>query len=123
MGENEKVSKPPAHLSREAQRWWRKLCSEFELSDSTAQILLESALSSFDKWQTARKVLSKEGDFIFDRFHQRRAHPALQVERDSKILMLKSFAALHLDIEPLQNSVGRPPGSGRPLGKSNDEDW
>ena len=122
MGKHAEISKPPAHLSREAKAWWKKLCSEFELGDSTAQILLESALSSFDKWQSARRVLSKEGDFIFDRFHQRRAHPALQVERDSKILMLKSFAALHLDLEPLRDFPGRPPGSGRPLGKSNDED-
>jgi P27 family predicted phage terminase small subunit len=105
MSEN----KPPSHLSKEAKSWWRKLCAEYDLSDAAAKILLETALSAFDRWQGARKILAREGAVVRDRFGQRQAHPALAIERDSKGTMLRAFKSLNLDLEPLRD-VGRPPG-------------
>ncbi len=102
------LPKAPAHLSREAQSWWEKFCSGWELDDP-GLLLLESALESFDRMREAQVVLKKEKSFIFDRFHQRRAHPALLVERDAKLSLIKNLKALNLDLEPLQ-MPGRPPG-------------
>jgi phage terminase small subunit len=101
-------TKAPNHLSKEAQIWWDKIVSGWELDDA-ALLLLESGLESFDRMRQAQAILKKEGAFIFDRFRQRRAHPALLVERDSKLSLIKNLKSLNLDVEPL-NSVGRPPG-------------
>lgn len=101
--------RPPSHLSREAKSWWRRLCAEYDLGDSAAQILLESALSAFDRWQDARKILKREGAMVRDRFGQRQTHPAVGVERDSKATMVRALKELHLDLEPLRDGPGRPP--------------
>lgn len=103
-------SKPPKHLSAEAKSWWRKLCDEYDLSDSAAQILLESALSAFDRWQGARKILAREGPIVRDRFGQRQTHPAVGVERDAEGMVIRAFKSLNLDLEPLRDGPGRPPG-------------
>jgi hypothetical protein len=71
---------------------------------------LETALSSFDRWQGARKILAREGAVVRDRFGQRVAHVAVGIERDSKATMVRALKELHLDIEPLRDAPGRPPG-------------
>lgn len=108
---------PPKHLSLAARQWWKKLCAEYALDDAAAQIILASALSSFDHWQEAQRIVDKEGIVTRDRFGQKRSHPALTILKDSKAAMLAALAALRLDVEPLRDSVGRPPGSSRPLEK------
>jgi P27 family predicted phage terminase small subunit len=98
----------PKHLTQEARRWWDKICAGWELDDP-ALLLLESGLESFDRMRQAQAVLKKEGAFIRDRFNQRRSHPALLVERDAKLSLIKNLKALNLDLEPIQ-MPGRPPG-------------
>lgn len=107
MSENIAV---PSHLSKEAKAWWRKLCAEYDLSDGAAQILLESALTEFDRAEKARKILAREGTVVKDRFKQRQAHPAVGIERDTRGMMIRVFKALNLDLEPLRDGPGRPPG-------------
>ena len=108
----EPVPKPPSHLSVEAKKWWKKLCSEYEgdLGDSASQILLETAFSAFDRWQSARKILAKEGMIVTDRHGSRVVHPAVRIERDSKATMISALRQLHLDLEPLNDRPGRPAG-------------
>ena len=79
------------------------------------QLLLESGLAAFDRMEEARKIIDREGCVTKDRFGQKRAHPAISIERDCKASMLHAFAALHLDLEPLRDRPGRPPGKGVPI--------
>lgn len=104
------IPKPPQHLSKKARAWWRQLQKEYDLKDATAQLLLESALSAFDRWQLARETLAREGTFVRDRFKQRQIHPGVAVERDAKNTMRAALRELHLDIEPLAARPGRQPG-------------
>jgi len=104
------ATKPPQHLTPAAKIRWRKLCAEYDLSDSAAQLLLESALTSFDRWQGARMILAREGTVARDRFGQRQVHPAVAIERDAKDSMQRALRELHLDLEPLNDKPGRPPG-------------
>jgi P27 family predicted phage terminase small subunit len=113
---SEKQRNVPLHLSKRAKELWSQLVDEYDLDDSAAQLLV-SALEEFDKCEDAKKTLLKEGNFIRDRFNQRKAHPALAVVRDSRATMLRFFKALNLDLEPLRDSVGRPPGTSRPIGE------
>ncbi len=103
------VPKPPKTLSREARVWWGKIVREWELDDP-ALLILGSALQSFDRMREAQAIIDKQGIVINDRFGQPKQHPATLVERDAKSVMIRALKTLNLDIEPLHDRPGRPPG-------------
>jgi P27 family predicted phage terminase small subunit len=103
--------KAPASLSDEAKRWWRRLVREYEMDDNAGLLLLQTALEAFDRMREAQATLQAEGAVISDRFGQRKAHPATVTERDARSQMVQSLKALNLDVEPLKDGPGRPPGS------------
>lgn len=102
--------KPPARLSTEAKGWWKRIVGAWDLDDA-ALLLLESALTAFDRWRAAEAMLAKEGTVVRDRFDQPKPHPATVIERDAKQTLLKNLKALNLDLEPLHDKPGRPPGT------------
>ncbi len=106
---NSDSTKPPAGLSAEAQSWWKRLHSEFDLADEAALFLLESALRSFDRMNEAAAVIAKHGVVVADKFGQLKSNPATSVERDSRAAMHAAFKALNLDVLPPQKP-GRPAG-------------
>lgn len=101
----------PSHLSTEAKGWWRKVVNEYEISDDTGLLLLQTALESFDRMRSAQRVIKREGQSVRDRFNFPRAHPLLTVERDSRAGMLAALKQMNLDLEPLNDRPGRPSGS------------
>ena len=102
--------KPPKNLSAEAKRWWKKIVSGWELDDA-GFLVLENALESFDRMRQAQEMLAKVGLVTTDRFGQQKVHPAVLVERDAKAGLLRALRALNLQIEPLHDTPGRPPGN------------
>jgi len=105
-----KTHKAPPSLSVAARAWWKKLHSEYDLGDGAALLLLETALQAFDRMHEARDLITKHGAVTSDRFGQLRPNPATTIERDSRAAMLSALKALNLDLEPLQDGAGRPPG-------------
>jgi len=104
--------KAPQHLSREARKWWRSLTNEYQLDDEAAKLLLQTALESFDRMRECQAAIERDGAVVKDRFEQTKAHPALAAERDARSQMLAALKALNLDVEPLRDGPGRPPGRG-----------
>ena len=102
----------PGHLSMEARGWWDRITSEWEMEESSLMIL-QSALESFDRMREAQKIIRDEGIIVQDRFGQARKNPACDVERDAKGSMLRALKSLNLDLEPLNDSPGRPVTQGR----------
>ena len=102
--------KTPKHLSREAQEWWQKLTSEYQLDDEAARLLLQTSLEAFDRMRECQAAIERDGAVVKDRFDQTKSHPALNAERDSRSQMLAALKALNLDVEPLHDKPGRPPG-------------
>lgn len=102
------IPKAPKHLSVESRKWWAALMTEYDLDDPSAKLILQSGLEALDRLRQAQAIIEKEGVTQIDRFKQARAHPATTVERDSRAAVLAALKALHLDVEPLQASVGRP---------------
>lgn len=102
--------KTPAGLSAAAKEWWTKLTAEYQLEDAAGLLLLETALQAFDRMHQARDLITKHGAVTLDRFDQLRPNPATTIERDSRAAMLGALKALNLDIEPLRDAAGRPPG-------------
>ena len=50
----------PSNLSREAQRWWRKLAIEYEITDSGGLLILQALCEAFDRMREAQDILKKE---------------------------------------------------------------
>jgi len=104
--------KPPKHLSREGKKWWLEIQNEFSIDDSGGLSILTAAAEAFDRMTAARKLIDLEGLTVFDRFQQKKVHPAVIIERDARGQMLQALRDLRLDVEPLNHNVGRPSGSG-----------
>ena len=101
---------PPKHLSRESKAIWRGLVNEFQLDDVAGQRILQAALEARDRASAARQQIDAEGMTVKDKFDQVKPHPLLSCERDSRAAFLSGLKALNLDLEPLRDSSGRPPG-------------
>jgi P27 family predicted phage terminase small subunit len=102
---------PPASLSRPAAIWWKRLMQEYAIDDQAGLLLLETTVQAWDRMREAQATLKAEGAIIRGAMGVPRAHPAIAIERDSRIAMLHGFKALNLSVEPLRAGPGRPPGS------------
>jgi len=100
----------PAGLSVAARSWWKKLLAEYQIEDGAGLLLLENAMQAFDRMHQASDLIAKHGAVTVDRFGQLRPNPACTIERDSRAAMLAALKALNLDLEPLRDAAGRPPG-------------
>ncbi|MET4808336.1 P27 family phage terminase small subunit [Limibacillus sp. MBR-115] len=101
----------PKHLSAEARKLWTRIGTDYDLTDAAGCLLLTTALEAFDRMREAQAVIAERGAVFVDRFEQPKANPACVVERDSRAAMLAALKALNLDLEPLRDMPGRPPGS------------
>lgn len=105
-----KQLKAPTHLSKEARTLWDKLLKEYDIEDEAGLLILQTAMEAFDRMREAQKVIKTDGMMVTDRFDQKKAHPLTTVERDSRAAMLAALKALNLDLEPVNDKPGRPPG-------------
>lgn len=89
----------PAHLRPATAAWWRHVIADFTLEEHHER-LLTLAAEAFDRSEQAREVIAAEGAYFMDRFEQPKAHPALAVERDSRVAFARLIRELDLDGEP-----------------------
>lgn len=99
-------SQIPSDLSKNSKEWYQEIINEYELEAHHLKILLAAA-EALDRIEEARKVIKQEGSYYRDRFDQPKAHPALDVERNNKILFARLVRELGLDLGNSDNS--RPP--------------
>ena len=104
------MTKAPKHLTPEARRIWKGIIDEYDIDDAAGLNILRVSLEAFDRAQTARAQIDIDGMTVQDKAGQVKPHPLLPVERDSRAAFLAGLKALNLDLEPLRNSPGRPPG-------------
>ena len=112
---------PPKRLSHEARRFWRKIAEEYGIDDDAGMLVLTVAFEAFDRMREAQGQITKDGTTIVDRFGQVKMHPLLPVERDARAQFLAGIKALNLDLEPLADSPGRPPGGFKPSNRHRGE--
>lgn len=102
--------KPPRHLSTASAAWYSAVVEAYELEDWQHRTLTVAA-EAFDRLVQARGLVDAEGLTIEDRFGQSRAHPALAIERDSRIAYLRAVRELNLEVED-PSQPPRPPRRG-----------
>ena len=88
--------RPPAHLSAEAQAWWRSVVRDYELPPHGLR-LLRLACEAMDTSERARAVLAEEGLTTTDRHGQIKAHPCCAVQRESAASYMRALRQLGLD--------------------------
>jgi hypothetical protein len=89
----------------------RAIQVEYSIADPAGLLLLQAALEAFDRVRGAQKAIGEDGLLSRGSKRQPRAHPLLAVERDARAQMLAALKALNLDLEPLRDRPGRPPGT------------
>jgi phage terminase small subunit len=92
----EAVAAPPGHLSPEAAAWWSVIVRDFVLADHHIKILTTAA-ESWDRCNEARRLVEQDGICVPDRFGALRAHPAVAIERDSRVAFLRALREIALD--------------------------
>lgn len=110
MKNSQKQAKPPRDLSLPAKKRWKSLRDEFDINDSAGLALLDTYARQYQRAADAREHIKAEGAVIKDRFGQPKEHPSCATERGAIAAMLHCLRALNLDLEPLRDKAGRPPG-------------
>lgn len=87
----------PQHLSERSQALWRSVLQRHELEDEHL-VTLELALAALDRADAARELLARDGLTIRGAHGGLAAHPAITIERDSRIAVMRGLRQLGLDL-------------------------
>jgi phage terminase small subunit len=101
----------PAHLGDPGRELWTSIQTSYEISDPGGLCLLRTAAEAADRVASCREMLDEQGEVIMVKGVPR-AHPAAAIERDARAALIRALKELHLDLEPLRDRPGRPPGGG-----------
>ena len=93
------MRKPPKILRAKGRAFWRKVLQGYALEENHELQLLLEACGCLDRIEEAQAEIQEKGAYLDDRFGQRKAHPALNVERDQRILFCRLLRELGLEIE------------------------
>ena len=100
--------RPPPHLRKTTQNWWKSVLAEYELEPHHVR-LLTLAAEAWDRGQQAREVVDANGMTFNDRFGQPKPRPEIAIERDARIGFARLLRELALDVDAPEES--RPPRS------------
>ena len=91
--------KPPPHLTDSTKAWWREVVRDYALEPHHLR-LLQAACECWDRLGQARELLATAGLVVHGREGGVRPHPAVAIERDSRIGFARLIRELDLDVEP-----------------------
>ena len=95
----------PKHLRSETAEWVRQVLSDYELESHHIKILIQAG-ECLDRIIEAREEIEREGSYYKDRFGQPKMHPAIDVERNGRIVFARLIRELNLSDEVTES---RPP--------------
>ena len=104
-----KTPKAPAHLAEPTRTWWRSVVRDYALEPHHLR-LLQAAGECWDRLQQARELLLRDGLVVEGREGGARPHPAVAIERDSRIGFSRLVRELDLDTEPPASNRSGPVG-------------
>lgn len=102
------VPRPPAGLAAGGAALWRCVVREFALELHHLAIL-RAACQALDRIDEARAAIDRDGAYVIGRYGPK-SHPALAIERDSRLAMIRGLRELGLDLAPTDS---RPPSRWR----------
>ncbi len=97
------------HLEPPERKLFREFCDSGDFSDTYSQKLLLTAMEAHQRARKARETIDIDGMCTLDKWGQKKSHPLLTVERDSRSAFLTAMKMLNIDVEK-SGPVGRPAG-------------
>jgi P27 family predicted phage terminase small subunit len=98
---------PPSHLSQSAAAWWAAVVERYALEEHHLR-LLQLVCEAWDRCQSARRLLDEEGLTVVGS-QGPKPHPAVVIERDSRLAVARLLRELDLDVEPPRGERIAPP--------------
>lgn len=94
----------------EAKKIARQLADEYGIDDLAGQCLLVTFADAYSLELKCNDEISKDGLVLKDRFGQKKSHPLIASARDARSQKLAALKMLNIDLEPVNDRPGRPPG-------------
>jgi len=107
------MKKPPKTLQTKGRAFWRRVLKDFLLEESHELQLLQEAAGCLDRIAEAQAEIEAKKPYFNDRFGQPRPHPALNVEKDQRVLFVRIVRELGLQVESEEYSRPKRPGYSR----------
>jgi P27 family predicted phage terminase small subunit len=102
----------PSHLTSSSKKIWRQLAEEYQLHDEPAAILvLTAAMEARDRMEQARREVAEHGMTVPTGAGGVKPAPAVGIERDARIAMVRCLRELSLGVAEGYESA-RPPRTG-----------
>jgi len=92
-------AKPPTTLSDPSKALWAAVLKDWSIDDAAHLKILEQGLLALDRAESCRRQIDEDGETLTDRFGQKKPHPLLAAERDSRAAFLAGMKSLGLDPE------------------------
>lgn len=99
--------KAPAHLRQPTCHWWSSVHVDYMLEPHHSR-LLTLAAEAFDRCHEARELIARDGICVATADGGIKAHPAVAIERDSRLAFARLLRELDLDVDP-PSGERRPP--------------
>jgi P27 family predicted phage terminase small subunit len=96
----------PKNLSPDALTFWRRIHKRYEVTEDARPALVE-CVEAMTRKEQAQAAIEKDGLIVQDRFGQDRAHPAVAIERDARLAILRCLRVIGLPAAE-EKQRGRP---------------
>jgi hypothetical protein len=100
---------PPAHLGEDGLALWQGIQRDYRIDDPAGLELLRQAAEASDRIASVRRQIDERGELLIVK-GMPRVKPLCAVERDQRAALVRCLRNLNLDLEPLRDGPGRPPG-------------
>jgi hypothetical protein len=97
-------------LSKESAKLKNSIQKDYGIYDDHGIAILQAGMEAKDQMEKAMAQVDIEGLTVGGDRGGIKAHPLLSVIRDSRSQFLMALKHLNLDLEPLRDKAGRPPG-------------
>jgi len=99
----------PKNLGKTGRAFWKKVMSEYVLTEAHDLERLRQACKCLDDIAQAEERVKKDGPFHTDRYGGLKEHPGARVIRENRALFLRFIRELRLDLTTGPES--RPPSN------------
>ena len=97
-------ARPPSHLKAPGKGLWQRILANFILEDHHL-VILQAACEAADRGAQARTLLQQSGLTFTDPKGVIHAHPAVSIEKDSRIALLRALRELSLDSSVVEKTT------------------
>lgn len=90
---------PPKHLSASSKKLWRRIAEDYfsGQGEDAALLVLTAGMEARDRCNQAREIVDREGMVVPTGTGSVKPHPAINVERDARLQLIRAMRELGLD--------------------------